>query len=170
MNRNIGSQTGFTLLEVLIAVTILSLGLLGLGAMQAASLRYNQHAHLRSQATMIASDIIARMRTNQAGVAAGNYDAVDTRNGAPDDQNCDTSLCSPAQIANQDIREWANHFFDVYNLGSQYSPALPANAYGTVTKNAGVFTVSINWTEVQAMNNSVDSDNPTKSFSIDVVL
>jgi type IV pilus assembly protein PilV len=48
------SQGGFTLVEVLVAVVILGLGLLGLAGLQAASLRNNHSAYLRSQATLLA--------------------------------------------------------------------------------------------------------------------
>ena len=57
--------SGFTLLEVLVALVILSIGLLGLAGLQAASLRYNHSSYLRSQATLIAYDIVDRMRANR---------------------------------------------------------------------------------------------------------
>ena len=66
-------QRGFTLLEVLIALLILSIGLLGLAALQTTSLRSNQMASMRTSATQLAYDISDRMRANPAGVAAGEY-------------------------------------------------------------------------------------------------
>ncbi len=59
---------GFTLLEVLIAVLVLALGLLGLAALQSTGLRQNHSAYLRSQATLFAYDIIDRMRGNKTAV------------------------------------------------------------------------------------------------------
>ena len=60
MNKN----TGFTLIEVLIAMIILAVGLLGLAGLQATSLRNNQSAYNRSVATQLAYDIADRMRAN----------------------------------------------------------------------------------------------------------
>jgi type IV pilus assembly protein PilV len=66
-------QYGFTLLEVLIALLILSIGLLGLAALQTTGLRSNQMANMRTLATEAAYDITDRMRANPVGVAAGDY-------------------------------------------------------------------------------------------------
>ena len=66
-------QHGFTLLEVLIALLILSIGLLGLAALQTTGLRSNQMASMRTLATEAAYDITDRMRANPAGVAADEY-------------------------------------------------------------------------------------------------
>jgi type IV pilus assembly protein PilV len=66
-------QSGFSLLEVLIALLILSIGLLGLAALQTTGLRSNQMASMRTRATEVAYDITDRMRANPAGVAANEY-------------------------------------------------------------------------------------------------
>jgi type IV pilus assembly protein PilV len=64
-------QSGFTLLEVLIALLVLSIGLLGLAALQTTGLRSNQMASMRTQATQLAYDITDRMRANPGSAAAG---------------------------------------------------------------------------------------------------
>ncbi|MCX7101946.1 MAG: type IV pilus modification protein PilV, partial [Methylobacter sp.] len=60
---------GFTLIEVLIAMLVLAVGLLGLAGLQATSLKSNQSAYNRSQATQLAYDLADRMRANVAGAA-----------------------------------------------------------------------------------------------------
>ena len=57
-------NAGFTLIEVLIAMLVLAVGLLGLAGLQATSLRNNQSAYNRSQATQLAYDLADRMRAN----------------------------------------------------------------------------------------------------------
>lgn len=57
-------QTGFTLLEVLIAVLILAVGLLGFAGLQLSSINNNQEAALQSQALAVANDLTSRMRAN----------------------------------------------------------------------------------------------------------
>ena len=63
-------QTGFTLVEVLVALIVLSVGLLGVAGLQLFGLRGNVSASSRTQATYFAGDIIDRMRANYA-VARG---------------------------------------------------------------------------------------------------
>ena len=59
-------QDGFTLLEVLIALLVLSIGLLGLAALQTVGLRSNQMANLRTLATQRAYDISDQMRATRS--------------------------------------------------------------------------------------------------------
>ena len=60
-NKNMG----FTLIEVLVSVVILAIGLLGIAALQAASIRNTQNANIRSQAVFLAENLAARMRSNR---------------------------------------------------------------------------------------------------------
>ena len=79
-NRSVAMQTqaGTSLLEVLIAVVVLSVGLLGLAGLQVAGLRVNQGAMQRSQATMLAYDVLDRMRSDRTAALAGKYDVGTT--------------------------------------------------------------------------------------------
>ena len=79
-NRSVAieTQAGTSLLEVLIAVVVLSLGLLGLAGLQVAGLRVNQGAMQRSQATMLAYDVFDRMRSDRTAALAGKYDVGTT--------------------------------------------------------------------------------------------
>lgn len=56
---------GVTLIEVLVALVVLSIGVIGLAALQAQALQMNQGAYMRAQATNLAYDIADRMRTNR---------------------------------------------------------------------------------------------------------
>jgi type IV pilus assembly protein PilV len=91
---------GFSLLEVLIALVVLSIGLLGVASMQYASLRANHHAYLRSQATFLAYDIVDRMRANTAAAIGGAY------NVALDDAEPDGMGPTSLTVAAQDVAEW----------------------------------------------------------------
>ena len=62
---------GFTLVEVLIALIVLSIGLLGIAAMYVETLRANRSALSRTQAIALASDLADRIRANR--VPANNY-------------------------------------------------------------------------------------------------
>jgi type IV pilus assembly protein PilV len=71
---------GMTLVEILIALLILSIGLLGLASLQTLSLRFNTSAYYRTQATQLAYDIADRMRANRA---SANLYAMDLENPPP---------------------------------------------------------------------------------------
>lgn len=66
-------SAGFSMIEVLVTLVILSVGLLGLAALQARALQYNQGAYLRSQANILAYDVVDRMRINRARAHLGDY-------------------------------------------------------------------------------------------------
>ena len=71
---NIGRNRGVSLIEVLIAVLVLSIGVLGLAALQGVSLQANQSAYHRTQATNLAYEIADYTRVNRS--AAINSGAV----------------------------------------------------------------------------------------------
>jgi len=97
------SQAGVALLEVLVSLLILAFGLLGMAGLQTVSLRNNQTAYYRTQATMFATDIVERMRGNILAVDNNNYDNV----AGADTASCFTGAgCSSAQMAAQDVSDW----------------------------------------------------------------
>lgn len=106
-NRN--SQSGFTLLEVLITLIVMAIGLLGLAGLQVVSLRNNHGAYLRSQAITQSYDIVDRMRANADQTAAYSltnatytFAAIGTQTAA-----CDTTAgCTPALMAGHDLFKW----------------------------------------------------------------
>lgn len=70
---------GFSLVEVLVAVLVLSVGLLGLAALQIAAVRANDSARLRTQATLAAYDLADRLRADPTSffpLGQGSLDAV----------------------------------------------------------------------------------------------
>lgn len=145
-------QAGFTLLEILVAIVVLSLGLLGLAGLQAASLRNNQVAYYRGIAAQQAYDMADRIRANLAGVAAGNYDNPVT---PLVDPNCFLTGC--ADMVPTDMFQW----------NSNNGRLLPAGV-GTVDCVLGpgadcsnnpntirTFDITVQWTENDPVNNAM---------------
>jgi type IV pilus assembly protein PilV len=69
-----GSEWGFTLIEVLVAVFVLALGITGAAAMQLAALRTRHQSALLSNAVQLASAMADRMRANSAQMQLGDAD------------------------------------------------------------------------------------------------
>lgn len=125
---NLNQQTGFSLIEVLVTVLVLSVGLLGLAALQANALRFNHEGYLRSIATTHAYSMADRMRANPAGLDDGFYDSI-TANSAG--SSC-SSGCSTSDVAQSDANDWY----------TDMSEQLP-NGQGTITRNGDTFTITV---------------------------
>lgn len=101
-------QSGVGLIEVLIAILVLSVGLLGLAGLQSQSLKFNNESQFRTQATFLAMDMADRLRSNQnyarTAPAAYNFAAGDSPTGAL--TACEASACSPADLAQYDFKHW----------------------------------------------------------------
>ncbi|MCB1961360.1 MAG: type IV pilus modification protein PilV [Rhodocyclaceae bacterium] len=69
-------QSGFSLIEALVAMVVLSLGLLGLASLQINSLKFNQTAHLRTQAATQAYRMLDTMRASRSAVSTGDFDVA----------------------------------------------------------------------------------------------
>ncbi|WP_066961792.1 type IV pilus modification protein PilV [Microbulbifer sp. Q7] len=141
-------QQGAGLIEVLVTVLILGTSLLALAALQSKSLQYNHSAYLRSQANILAYDMLDRIRLNQEKL--DEYlleEAPVPAEGAPEEP-----LPSETTIAGQDLAQWQ----------AALAAALPG-ASGQVRCNGAdkVCTVTIEWSE---QNNSGDTSEDTTTF------
>lgn len=96
-------QSGVSLIEVLIAMLILSIGLLGMVGLQTTSLRNTQNAYLRTQATIFAEDMADRMRANSQGVGSGGYTAA---SGTLSSACLTATGCSAGAMARHDLADW----------------------------------------------------------------
>jgi type IV pilus assembly protein PilV len=128
-----------TLIEVLVTLVLISVGLLGVAALQLTSLRSNQEAYVRSQASVLAGDILDRMRANQAGVHNGDYAA----NGGPAIPH---GTGTAGTAAAQDLTTW----------NAAIDAALPGNPSGSILLTGCppappiprcVVTITIGWGE-----------------------
>lgn len=99
---------GFTLLEILIAMVMLALGILGGVALHMASLRARHQAVLLSQATQMAVALVERLRANPAQAdlyLTLNYDAYAEPLPAAPAALCHGDACGSAQLALSDMHE-----------------------------------------------------------------
>lgn len=95
-------QRGVSLVESMIALVIISVGLLGIAGLQITSMRLNNSAMHHSQAVWIGYNIADRIRANFGQFA--NYVGIDTNNDYA--QDCRTGACTDAQIIVADAADW----------------------------------------------------------------
>jgi type IV pilus assembly protein PilV len=100
------SQSGFSMIEVLAAVLLLMVGVLGYAALQTRAMQSTGESYFRAQAMGIAQDLASRMRVNAAQksayTTASNWSA--TAPTAPS-TTCITAACTAANIATADIQD-----------------------------------------------------------------
>jgi len=100
-------QAGLNLIEVLIAALVLSVSMLGLAGLQLATLKSAQNTTAQQHATMLASNLLERMRSNRDAAKAGGYVVTGAtcadRNRTTAD--CKTSTCNATELADYDLTE-----------------------------------------------------------------
>ena len=124
------SVGGFTLIEVMVAVLVLGIGLLGFALLQTTSVRFAQSANQRTQATNLAYDLLDQMRSNR--VQAVEYTTATFASGATGTA-CARAVGTVAIATN--IARWQCKVRAVLGEGSS----------ATVTYAGGVANVTINW-------------------------
>ncbi len=147
------NQTGIGLLEVLIALIILSFGFLATARMQVEGMRYSQGAYNLSQAKFMVLDITERMRVNREGMQGDDYKSKSTQAGTSN-PGCltDGAACSPSDIALADLHAWSQNLH-APSGSTTFIPLLPSStsisAKGTITYAAteGAYSVAVQWSE-----------------------
>ena len=153
------AQRGVGILEVLIAVVVVSLGMLGVAGLQLTGMKHSTGGFNRSKATLYAEDIASRMRVNKSGVLDAAYDGHDSSAAnycsAFAGPRCDAGVGSNAQSCSTDQLA----AFDLFTVSCGIDGTsgvngndLP-NAVLTVDCNATTctsnesWTINVQWTE-----------------------
>lgn len=127
-------QSGFSMVEILVTLVVLSLGMLGMLGMQVTGIQRNDSAYLRTQASLYAYDIADRMRANRDNALSGTYNLL-----------MSDSAPTGTGIANLDRTEWFS------DLGS-----LPGGD-GSINVAGNVATIVVQWNDTRAGGNQTAS-------------
>lgn len=160
-------QRGVGLIEVLLAVVIVSIGFLATARMQIEGMSASQNAYSLSQARFMVLDMAERMRANRVALADGSYDGLVTEPGvtAPACMNGGAS-CFPQDRVLADRFAWSQLLHPVQAGAVPILPSSPTvSAQGTVNFVDGAYVVTATWAERPEGN----SDGGARSFSIRVV-
>lgn len=152
--RLVRLDAGFSMIEVLVTLLIVSLALLGTAGLQAYSMRLNQAGQFRSQAVFLVADLSERIEANKAQAVAGAY--VLATSGAPNAPNttCATGACNAAQLVAYDLSQWQN----------AVSRALPQSTWTvaqTVGGNPSTYTITVSWVDRSTDVTYADEDAPS---------
>lgn len=132
---NIKFQSGFTLLEIMVAMVIFAVGMLGLAGIQALSLENTSSSYSRSQAVLLAYDMVDRMKANPT--AGNNYEIAVGTNVATPAKLCNSVACNDNEMATFDHWQWKTALPDLLLSGA-----------GQVVNTAGTsYTITVHWDE-----------------------
>jgi type IV pilus assembly protein PilV len=139
-------QQGFTLLEALVTIVIISIGLLGLLKLQSVALVDTQISAARSQATIAADNMADRIRANPAGALKGAYNDVEQSDSDSTSTSIDCldgTVCTTAQMAAFDIREWKQTLSKTLPDGNGFINCSPDPDTGECHQ----YTITVAWHE-----------------------
>ncbi|KFN48004.1 type IV pilus modification protein PilV [Arenimonas metalli] len=136
-------QSGLSLIEVLIAVLILGVGLLGIAAMQAVTLRNSQSAFDRTQATVLSYAMLDAMRANATAARANSYNLGMT---------CDIPGAGTT-LVEQDRSIWI----------SSIKETMGDTACGSIACAASICTITIRWNDTRATGGDANETLTTTS-------
>jgi type IV pilus assembly protein PilV len=135
-------QSGVGMIEVLVAVLVLSIGFLGVAAMQARSLSMNNSSMARSVASMYSYSILDAMRADLVAAQTGAY------NGTVTASSCPTAT---GTLADEQLTQWCKQL--AINLGAS------ASTQGTIkcTGSQGLCTVVVTYDDSKSLSASTDT-------------
>lgn len=168
MSRGKQQQDGLSMIEVLVAITILSIGLLGTAALQVQSKRANLGSVERTLASMLVKDMFERMRANpsQLGTYLTELDASRDVGESADTEprRCIDQNCTPNQLAVWDVWDWeqrligASEMSGTANTGGLVLPL--ACMTGPAGGGAGLYEIQINWRGHSELADGASPDDP----------
>lgn len=145
------SLAGFSLIEVLVALLVLSIGLLGLAALQTTGLTLNHESYGRTQAVLQAYDIIDRMRANKSGSGGAvnsTYDSIGLGSTPTLTTDCSSASCTGTELAQYDIRKWnlANASLLAYGKGAVCKGNFSTDL-SSCSPTGSIYRIAITWKE-----------------------
>jgi len=136
-------QQGVALLEVMISVLILAVGLLGLAQLQILTLKYNESAYLRTQASTLASGIFDSMRANHAAAQFGKYKFGPLIPAI--------AVADQDSMAEDDLAKWRNNISAMLPSGTGTVNCADSDPLGDALacSEGSIYNIKISWNEVK---------------------
>lgn len=151
-------QNGFTLLEVMVAMVIFAVGMLGLASIQALSLENSHSSYSRSQAILLAYDMVDRMKANPT--AGNNYVITAAATVSKPDTLCDTVACNDTEMATYDHWQWKSVLPNLLVSGKGQVANTPVGSNN--------YTITVYWDEDRSGVTGTNCTNGTPDSSTDL--
>lgn len=143
-------QRGSSMIEVMVALFVLAIGLLGFAGLQTEGITMGRQAYMHSQAAILAQDMVERIEANKPTTVIDPVTLLATVNDvrglynvtfnqavtAP--VNCSASVCTPSQMVTWDISQWLKSIIDALPQGTG-----AVNVAPTVTGSGTIYSVRI---------------------------
>lgn len=157
------SERGFSLVEVMAAVVVVSIAALGFAGLQTVTLRNNTNALRESQAATLAQDVLESMRANPAANYATAFGAAIAIGGV----QCEGvgANCTPAQVALYDLTRWKCALGAAVMNAECAARSIPGqlpNGDGQIVVAGNVVTVTVRWFDA--------TGNASRSLVFDTVM
>ena len=157
--HSFGASKGFSMIELLVAVLVMGIGVLGVTGLQVVSLQNNRAALMQADATQLAYNMMDRIRANPAGNPRGQaYNGLALDADPPAGGNCVTNNCSAVQMVNFDQALWKcqlgkfNTHDECVRLRNDallpadtLQPGLPEGDGAIEVTGAGMIQVRVQW-------------------------
>ncbi len=153
---NMRNARGFSMIELLVAVLVMGIGVLGITGLQMVSLQNNRGALVRAEAVQLAYDMLDRVRANPGAT----YGPLNLTTPPAVAMNCHTSDCNQAQMVTFDQSVWkcslglwnANANCAALRNGvilplASNQPGLPSGDGQIRVNGAGIVTITVQWQE-----------------------
>ena len=169
---------GFTLVEVLVAVLVISIGMLGVAKLVLAAVTANDSAYFRTQAANLAYSILDAMRANRAYASTTSGYQLSLTQSPNATIMCDAlgSDCTPAEMAQYDLYRWRAQLASALPQGNGQVAITPAPASGQVA----TATITIQWddsvaqwalvNDSNAHGTATDTTPDTQTFTLESAL
>lgn len=158
MFKLVKHHRGTTLLEMIIALFVMGVGLMGVLGMQTQSIRFNHQAYSYSQAVFLAQDIMESIRANKNS-ATGYKIGLDENASSSKDCSAENANCNPSQLKDWDVKAWRE----------KISERLPGGK-GAIAYNAASYTITIEFdlikTDREAKETAEDSDAERETYTL----
>ena len=135
------SQAGFSMIEVLVTLLVISLALLGTAGLQAYSMRLNQGGQFRTQAVFLVADLAERLEANKLGAVSGAYLVANSSVPLAPDTTCSTGVCSFGALATFDLAQWQNAVAITLPQGNW------TVAHNGANNNPITYTITLGWVD-----------------------
>lgn len=177
--RVINRQRGIGIIEVLVALLVVSIGVLGVAGLQLAGLQNSAGSFNRAKALLLAENMATQMRNNPEAIANGGFNSFDSSNVScatrpvPYCQASATGAgdyCTPAELASFDSALVACGDWGGTNSRQGVNGSLPNGQISIQCDTApcdadSTYTVSVSWTEGQHVTSDRD-DTVTRSVQV----